>query len=314
MTGMYVASNPIALSAQFGLTRNIGALGETLTRLSTGLKINSGKDDPAGLIASELLKAQITGTSKAITNAQRANSLLATADSSLGQIGNLLNDIKGLVVEAANTGTMTSEQLRANQLQVDAAINSIDRIARTTNYGGKKLLDGSMDFRTAGSGGGVNNVRIDSANFGTASSVGVNVKVQQAADYARLVSQGTGVSTDTVFDVIGNRGSATVSLGAGATNAEIAAAINKYTDSTGVLAYVEGVAQRGNVTLSSAGSNNDILITANQEGFDAGNYTFRITRGAENDARVVQEANAGQQGIIEISLVEGTEARYNGFA
>src|SRR5215469_11270427 len=121
MPGMYVASNPTALSAQFGLTRNMGALGDVLSRLSTGLKLNSGKDDPAGLIASELLKAQITGTSKAITNAQRANSLVAIADSSLGQIGNLLNDIKGLVVEAAQTGTMTAEQLKANQLQVDAA-------------------------------------------------------------------------------------------------------------------------------------------------------------------------------------------------
>ena len=53
MTGMYVASNPTALAAQFSLTRNMGSLGETLTRLSTGLKINSGKDDPAGLIASQ---------------------------------------------------------------------------------------------------------------------------------------------------------------------------------------------------------------------------------------------------------------------
>ena len=55
--GMFVASNPTALSSQFQLTRNMGGLGDTLTRLSTGLRINSGKDDPAGLIASELLKA-----------------------------------------------------------------------------------------------------------------------------------------------------------------------------------------------------------------------------------------------------------------
>ena len=314
MTGLYVASNPTALSAQFGLIRSMGALSETLTRLSTGLKINSGKDDPAGLIASELLKAQITGTNKAITNTQRANALIATADSSLGQIGNLLNDIKGLTVEAAQTGTMTAEQIAANQLQVDAALDSIDRIARTTNYGGKKLLDGSLDFRTAGMSGGLGNVQISSANFGTASSIGVNVNVTRAADYARLVSNGTGVSTDTVFDVVGNRGSATISVGAGSTNSDIAAAINRSTDSTGVLAYVEGVAQRGNVTLSSTGSGNDILITSLTEGYDAGNYSFRITRGTENDVRIIQEAGPGQQGIVEISLVEGTEARYNDFA
>jgi len=314
MTGLFVASNATALSAQFQLTRNIGALGETLTRLSTGLRINSGKDDPAGLIASELLRAQITGTTQAITNTQRANGLIATADSSLGQVGNLLNDIKGLVVEAAQTGTMTAAQLEANQLQIDAALNSIDRIARTTNYGGKKLLDGSLDFSTAGRSAGISNLQINSANFGTASAIGVNVNVTQAADFARLISHGTGVGVDTTFDVIGNRGSATINVGASTSNADIAAAINRSTDSTGVLAYVEGLAARGSVTLSSAGANNDIVITALREGFDAGNYSFRITRGTENDARVVQEAGPNQMGIIEIALVEAYEQRYNNFA
>ena len=151
-----------------------------------------------------MLKAQITGTTKAITNTQRANSLIATADASLGQIGNLLNDIKGLTVEAANTGTMTAAQIAANQLQVDAAIDSIDRIARTTNFGGKKLLDGSLGFQTAGMGGGISNLQINSANFGTADAIGVNVNVQATADYARLISNGNGVSVDTVFDVIGS--------------------------------------------------------------------------------------------------------------
>jgi flagellin-like hook-associated protein FlgL len=311
---MYVASNPIALSAQYGLTRNMGGLSDVLTRLSTGLKINSGKDDPAGLIASELLKAQITGTSKAITNTQRANSLVAVADSALGSISNLLNDIKGLVVEAANSGTMTSEQVKANQLQVDAALDSIDRIARSTNYTGKKLLDGSLDFRTAGVSSSLSNVQVNSANFGSAGAIGVNVNVQQAADYARLISNGTGVSVDTTFDVIGSRGSSTVKLGGGSSNADIAAAINRYTDSTGVLAYVEGQAERGSIVLSSAGKNNDILVTALETGLDAGNYEFRITQGTTNDARVVLDAKDGKPGIIEISLVAAQEAQYKNFA
>jgi len=294
----------------------MGALGETLTRLSTGLKINSGKDDPAGLIASELLKAQITGTTKAITNTQRANALIATADSSLGQISNLLNDIKGLVVEAANTGTMTADQIAANQLQVDAALDSIDRIARTTNYGGKKLLDGSMDFRTAGMSGGLGNVQINAVNFGTASSIGINVNVTRAADYARLISNGTGVGVDTTFDVIGNRGSATINVGAGTSNADIAAAINRSTDSTGVLAYVEGLAQRGSVVLSSAGANNDILITANEVGLENGNYTFRITKSAtgQNDARIVSDPLGKTPGVVEVSLVGTKETAFNDFA
>jgi flagellin-like hook-associated protein FlgL len=292
----------------------MGALSETLTRLSTGLKINSGKDDPAGLIASELLKAQITGTSKAITNTQRANSLIGIADAALGSIGNLLNDIKGLTVEAASTGTMTPDQIAANQLQVDAALDSIDRIARQTNYTGKKLLDGSLDFRTAGMGGGISNVQIDSVNFGTASAVDVNVKIMENADYARLISNGTGVSVDTLFDVIGSRGSAAINVAAGSTNEEIANAINKYTDSTGVVAYVEGKAERGSMILSSAGSGNEIVITALEKGYDAGNYSFRITKGDTNDARIVQEAVDGKAGIVEITLTEAYERRYNDFA
>ena len=314
MTGLYVASNTTGLAAQFGLTRNVGALGDTLTRLSTGLRINSGKDDPAGLIASELLKAQITGTNKAISNTQRANSLIATADSAMNQIGVLLNDVKGLVVEAANTGTMTAEQISANQMQVDAALDSIDRIARTTNFGGKKILDGSLGFRTAGNQGGLSNIQINSANFGTADAIGVNVNVTQAADYARLVSNGTGVGVDTVMDIVGNRGSSTIAIGAGETNDAIAAAINRVSDSTGVIAYVEGKEQAGSVTLSSAGANNDIVITALQAGLDAGDYDFRITRGDTNDVRVVSEPGAGNPGVVEITLQSAYETRYSNFA
>jgi flagellin-like hook-associated protein FlgL len=315
MTGLYVASNSTALSAQFNLTRTMGELGDVLTRLSTGLRINSGKDDPAGLIASELLKAQITGTNKAITNTQRANSLISTADSSLGQVGNLLNDIKGLVVEAANTGAMSAEQISANQLQVDASLESIDRIARTTSYGGQRLLDGSLDFRTTGANNGyISNLKIDSANFGNANAIGVNVNVQQAASAASLVYNGTGVDQVTTMDITGSVGSKSFTFGAGTSNSEIATAINQASDSTGVAAYVEGLAERGNVILSSAGANNDIVITANNTGLDAGNYSFRITKGATNDARIVTEAAGGRPGVVEISLAESYEAQYSNFA
>ncbi len=312
MTGLYVASNPTALSAQFNLTRNMGELGNVLTRLSTGLRINSGKDDPAGLIASELLKADITGTTKAITNTERANSLIATADSSLGQVGSLLNDIKGLVVEAANTGAMSADQIAANQLQIDATIDSIDRISRTTTYAGQRLLDGSLDFQTTGTDSNrIGNLQINSANFGNASSIGVNVNVQEAARRGTLEYYGTGVDQTTTLDITGSVGTKSFTFGAGTSNADMAASINAASDSTGVSARVEGEAQRGSAILSSAGANNDIVITANDMGLDAGNYTFRITKGAENDARIVTEAAGGNPGVVEISLKESYEANYN---
>ncbi|WP_347244862.1 flagellin, partial [Thermogutta sp.] len=99
-----INTNISSLTAQKTLARSQAQLQEALTRLSTGLRINVGKDDPAGLIASEALRADITAVQKAITNSQRANQMIATADSALGQVSQLLNDIRGLVSEAANKG------------------------------------------------------------------------------------------------------------------------------------------------------------------------------------------------------------------
>src|SRR5574338_1008942 len=110
-----INTNVSSLIAQTRLNRSQDQLQESLTRLSTGLRINSGKDDPAGLIASENLRRDITSINKAISNSDRANQLIATADSALGQISNLLNDIRGLVTEAANSGVLSPEQIAANQ-------------------------------------------------------------------------------------------------------------------------------------------------------------------------------------------------------
>ena len=317
MTGLYVASNPLALGAQVQLQRNMATLGEILTRLTTGLRINSGKDDPAGLIASELLKSDITGTNMAIRNTQRANGMISVADSALGQVSNLLNDIKGLVVEASNSGAMSFEQIMANQLQVDAAIESIDRIARTTTYAGLRLLDGTLDFRTdlSGRAGGlINNLSITSANFGNLSAVDVSVQVLEEAQKGTLLYNGTGVSQRTTIDVTGSVGTKTLTFGAGVSNDQIALAINAVSDSTGVAAYVEGKAARGQIILSTAGANNDILITANKEGYEAGNYTFRVTQGTERDVRIVSQPTASTPGVVEIVLPPSMETTFNNFA
>ena len=143
-----INTNVSSLNAQKTLARSNAQLQESLTRLSTGLRINSGKDDPAGLIASEMLRSDITSTERAITNSERANQMIATADSALGQVSSLLNDIRGLVSEAANTGAICAEQIAANQLQVDSSLEAIDRIAQVTQFQGKRLLDGSLDFIT----------------------------------------------------------------------------------------------------------------------------------------------------------------------
>ncbi len=151
-----INTNVSSIVAQKTLARSNSQLQEALTRLSTGLRINVGKDDPAGLIASEVLRSDITGTQRAITNSERANQLISTADSALGQVSSLLNDIRGLVSEAANTGALSEEQIDANQLQVDASLESIDRIARVTSFQGRRLLDGSLDFQRTAPGNATN--------------------------------------------------------------------------------------------------------------------------------------------------------------
>ena len=203
-----INTNVSSLVAQNTLARSTADLQQSLTRLSTGLRINSGKDDPAGLIASEALRADITSIEKAISNSTRANLLIGTADSALGQVSGLLNDIRGLVVEAANIGTLSDEQIEANQLQVDSSLEAINRIAQTTTFQGRRLLDGSLGFNTtANTVATIRDVQIDQANLGSAGQVAVEVDISAAATVAE-VSNTDGFSA-------GTQATATVTLSEG---------------------------------------------------------------------------------------------------
>ncbi len=192
-----INTNVSSLIAQTTLTRTNDQLQTALTRLSTGLRINSGKDDPAGLIASENLRRDITSANVAIGNSQQAGQLIATADSALGQISGLLNDIRGLAVQAANSGVLSDEQISANQLQVDSSLEAIDRIAKVTTFQGRKLLDGSLDFTKAYTAGGssVADLTINSANLGTTGSLSVSVTISSGATQALITNNGLGGTT-----------------------------------------------------------------------------------------------------------------------
>lgn len=184
-----INTNVSSLNAQKTLQRSNATLQQSLTRLSTGLRINAGKDDPAGLIASETLRSDIVSVQRAITNSERANQMIATADSALGQVSGLLNDIRGLVTEAANDGAMSADQLAANQLQIDSSLEAINRIAQTTSFQGKRLLDGSLDFlTTATTVSSITDLQIDQANLGTAGRIDVEVDIQAAATQAKITS------------------------------------------------------------------------------------------------------------------------------
>jgi flagellin len=182
-----INTNVSSLVAQGRLNKVNSDLQTSLTRLSTGLRINSGKDDPAGLIASESLRSDITSLNKAISNTKRASQIVATADSALGQVGSLLNNVRGLVVEAANNGALSDSEIAANQLQIDSSLEAINRIANTTSFQGRKLLDGSLDYLTqAGSNfSSVRDLKIDQANLGSG-SLAVSVDITSAATQAQV--------------------------------------------------------------------------------------------------------------------------------
>lgn len=181
-----INTNVSSLVGRNNLNRANAGLSEALTRLSTGLRINTGKDDPAGLIASENLRSDITSIRRAISNTDRANQVIATADSSLGQVSSLLNDIRGLVTESANAGALSDEQIAANQLQVDSSLAALNRIAQTTTFQGRRLLDGSLDFITSAGTNftSVSDLSIDQANLGATGSVSVDIDVTTAATQA----------------------------------------------------------------------------------------------------------------------------------
>jgi flagellin-like hook-associated protein FlgL len=269
----------------------MGALETSLERLSTGFKINSGKDDPAGLIASEMLRSDMTGIKMAIKNTERANMMIATADSALNEVTNLLNDIRGLVTEAANTGAMSAEMIAANQLQVDASLDAIDRISAQTTFMGLKLLDGSLDFDVTGANrNDLKNLAVHQVTFGTNKApVDVNVAVQQAAEKAALYYNNPALAEDIVLKWGGNYGYSTQSFQRGATVAEIARVVNASSDATGVLAEVGSDAIAGTILTSSLGLNNDIIVTAGNAGLNNGNVEIKYLKGTSDGITVKYE-------------------------
>lgn len=146
------------LLAQRMVGANFASQNASLIKLATGLRINAGKDDPAGLISSEKLRATLASLDAESRALERADHVTAVADGALSQISDLLVDAHGLAVANANTGAMSPEERQANQMQLDSIVQSIDRIASTTSFNGQKLLDGTATIRAGSDSLSVDNV------------------------------------------------------------------------------------------------------------------------------------------------------------
>jgi len=267
-----INTNVPSLIAQNNLGRTNGDLAVRLQRLSTGLRINRGADDPAGLIVSERLRSEMQGINQAIDNSERASSVIATAEGYLAEVADLLNSIKGLVVQAANTGGVSDEEVEANQLQIDSAIESITRISNTASFGGLQLLNGNLDYTTSGVvATEIAGVQVDGAQFGSTGTMGVDVEVVQSAQTASLFIDGTtgtsGVLDDEVtVEIAGPKGVQSVSFASGTALSSVATAINSLTNTTGVSAtFVSSGAVTG-VQVNSTDFGSDSFVSVKQVG------------------------------------------------
>jgi flagellin len=219
------------------LQKSSAELQTSLQRLSSGLRINRGADDPAGLITSEALRAEKAGISQAINNSERASNVIATAEGALNEVAALLVNIQELTVESANTGAISAEEIEANQLQVDSAIESITRISNTTSFAGLKLLDGSLGYVASGvNQNAIKDLSIYSVQFGSQSYVPVNVNVTTSAQKAYLRYPNSQVTASSMIEVRGPVGVMTLPLQANMSVSAIMQAINTNSDSTGVTA------------------------------------------------------------------------------
>ncbi len=241
-----INTNVSSLLGQRVLDQNNRTLNSSLERLSTGLRINRGADDPAGLIASENLRSERASIGAAIDNAERAEQVVNVAEGGLQEINNLLLEVQSLVGRSANEAGLSREELEANQLQIDSILQTIDRISDTTSFQGTQLLNGNFDFNVRDQASTVESVTVNTANIPSGEDRDIQVLVTQSAQNAGLFLS-TGATLDLadadstlVFDLAGTLGSREFSFASGTAIADIASTINTFSDLTGLSATASG--------------------------------------------------------------------------
>jgi flagellin len=265
-----INTNISSMQAQNSVRTTGLNLSTAMERLSSGIRINSAKDDAAGLAISTRMTASIRGISAAIRNANDGISLTQTAEGSLSQISDNLQRIRELAVQSANTGNNASDRAAMNN-EATQLIAEIDRVASNTTYNGINLLDGSFQAQNlqVGAGNGSNDRIAISISSAKSSALGVGSN----SSYSTSV---TGLATGSTALVAGNLAINGASVGAAAADGvsytdsdtsgiAVAAAINAISGSTGVTATV--AATKTNTTLA-------LGVPTTKAGFAAGEVTI----------------------------------------
>jgi flagellin len=250
-----INTNISSLNAQRNLSGSQSTLATSLQRLSTGLRINSAKDDAAGMAIAERMTSQIRGNDQAQRNANDGISLAQTAEGDLAQIGTNLQRMRELAVQASNASNSDSDRAALNG-EVKALASEIDRVAKNSSFNGVKLLDGSFSaqsFQIGANNTDNDRITIDSiasARTSELGGVGTSYKATQASG-PTTAALAAGDLTLNGFQV----GASQTGAAPGQSDASafsIAAAINKISAQTGVTATAEPNVLTGTATGSQA--------------------------------------------------------------
>ncbi|WP_025321211.1 flagellin N-terminal helical domain-containing protein [Deferrisoma camini] len=293
-----INNNITSLNAWRNLKQTDFRMSKTMEKLSSGLRINRAADDPAGLVISEKMRAQLVGLDAAAKNAEKAINMVQTAEAALDQVQKLLDKMRQLTVDTLNLGVNDDAMRKANQDELDEAIQSVTRIASYTQFGTKKLLDGSLGNTTTVYA----TDKIDSVTFGGSNVVAsmdgtFAVKLDQIAQQA--VKSFT-ISTDlaSVSTSGGLLANATFTLNGvtitGSAGKNIASVINAYKASTGVSATVSS----GKLILKTTAYGDDATITL-------------LAASGELDTANVSATDTGQDAKATVSFANGSTLAFS---
>ena len=261
-----INTNIQAMVAARVLAFNNDGMSRSLNRLSTGYRINTGRDDPSGLIASETMRAEKKAITAAIDNARAADKMLGVTEAALGEISSLLLDLEDLVDRTANEAALSSEEVQANQLQIDTILSSINRIASSVAYKGEKLLNGRLDYTLSGTGGStLSHIQVLGAKLVPNETRSVLVEKVLSAQTGTLVWSSTraggGPDGSLTIEVTGNYGTDQLSFASSTSVADMVTAINGSKELTGVSAAASGAV---GLTLYSTGYGSDQFVSVSK--------------------------------------------------
>ncbi len=289
-----INTNIASLNALHNLTQANKQLNQSLERLSSGFKINRASDAPAGLVISERLRSQLAALKQATDNTQRAANMVSTAESALNEVTSLLVSVKDLALEAANTGAISSEEVDANQAQIDSAVDTINRIANTTKFSTLHLLNGNLDYTVSTNAplSALKDLGIFGLEFGNTSVKNIQITMTTSAQYGRVtkVIKGTSAGSAITLQISGNKGTEVITIGASTANSGIVAAVNAVKESTGV----SGVFVATSMSFYSTEFGSKQFVSLTDLDTDG------------NGTRFISSRDSGQDAVIKINGVAAT--------